>query len=452
MTDSHHQNGVADEGAVSATGVENRRKALLEAADRHLVRYAGDFLPLLIERAAGTYVYDDSGRPILDFTSGQMCATLGHNHPRVVEAVQRSCRQVVHLLSWMLAPPVIELCRELAALLPPSLQKVLLLNTGGESNEAALRMAKLKTGGFEVVGLTRSYHGLTGGAGSSTYAAGRRGYGPAGAGSMAIPAPHCYRCPMRDRPDRCELACLEAGFQLVDGQSVGALAAFIAEPIISAGGVIVPPPGYFPRLKELCGVRGMLLILDEAQTGLGRLGANFAFEQDGAVPDILTLSKTLGGELPLAATITSDEIEGECYARGFLHLTSHQSDPLPAAVGLAVLEVLSRERLTERAACMGAYLRSGLEQLQREHEAVGDVRGRGLLWGVEIVRDRETREPDNELGGAVTRRCLELGLNMNIVNFPGQSSVWRMAPPLTVAREEIDSALAIMDQAIRDCS
>ena len=430
---------------------EKRRQDLWAAVDRHLIRYAGDFVPRLIERAQGSRIYDDQGRAILDFTSGQMCATLGHNHPSIVAAIQHSCQQVAHLFSWMLAPPVIELCRELAALLPPSLQKVLLLNTGGEANEAALRLAKMKTGNFEVVGLTHSYHGLTGGAGASTYAAGRRGYGPAGVGTMAIPAPNSYRCPIRHCLDRCDLTCLETGFDLVDSQSVGALAACIAEPIISAGGVIVPPPGYFPRLQELCQARGMLLILDEAQTGLGRLGAPFAFEQDGAVPDILTLSKTLGGGLPLAATITSDDIEETCYENGFLHLTSHQSDPLPAAVGLAVLEVLARENLAQRAADMGARLRSGLEQLQQRYEIIGDIRGRGLLLGVEIVKDRHSRQPNAELGGAITGRCLELGLNMNIVNFPGQSSVWRIAPPLTVASEEIDEALTILEQAIGEC-
>ena len=152
MTDSRSQSSGSGHGAAHASEERSGRRELLEAAQRHMVRYAGDFMPLLIERAEGSYVYDESGRAILDFTSGQMCATLGHNHPAVVAAIQRSSRQAMHLLSWMLSPPVIELCRHLASLLPPSLQKVLLLNTGGESNEAALRMAKLKTGGFEVVG------------------------------------------------------------------------------------------------------------------------------------------------------------------------------------------------------------------------------------------------------------------------------------------------------------
>ncbi len=432
-------------------GWEERRERLAEAVGRHMIRYVDGFFPFFIERGEGSYVTDDSGRRILDFTSGQMCATLGHNHPAVVAAVERSGRRAMHLFSWMLAPEVVELCAGLAALLPPELQKVMLLNTGSESNEAALRMARVTTGRFEVVALTNSYHGLTAGAGSHTYAKPRQGYGPGIPGAMAVPAPNCYRCPIRHCTDRCDMTCLEVGFELVDAQSVGSLAAFIVEPIISAGGVIVPPPGYFPRLKEMCRARGMLLILDEAQTGLGRLGANFAFEQDGAVPDFLTLSKTLGGGLPLAATVTGAEIEEDCHAKGFMHLTSHVSDPLPAAVGLAVIEVLANEGLAERATRLGKRLEAGLNDLMQRYEAIGDVRGRGLMWGVEIVRDRASRTPDHALGDRIARRCLELGLNMNIVAAANAASVWRIAPPLTVSEDEIDSGLTILDQGIREC-
>jgi 2,2-dialkylglycine decarboxylase (pyruvate) len=416
-----------------------------------MIRYIGDFPPFFVERAEGSYVYDDHGRRILDFTSGQMCATLGHNHPEVVAAIHQSGESAIHLFSWLLAPQVVELCAELAALLPPQLQKVILLNTGSEANEAALRMAKLVTGRHEVVGLTASFHGLTGGAGALTYSVGRHGYGPAIPGSMAIPAPNAYRCPIRHCAEVCDLACLEVGFELVDSQSTGQPAAAIAEPILSTGGVIVPPPGYFPRLKELCEARGMLLILDEAQTAFGRVGANFAFEQDGVVPDFLAVSKTLGGGVPLAATVTSAAIEEACYERGFVHVTSHVSDPLPAAVGLAVLEVLRRERLAERALDLGERLEAGLRDLQQRYEVIGDVRGRGLLWGVELVADRQSRRPNPELGGRITGRCLELGLSMNIVSLPGLASVWRIAPPLTSSPDQIDEGLAILDQAIREC-
>ena len=418
---------------------------------KHLIRYGGDFMPMLIERAQGSYVYDSDGRAILDFTSGQMCATLGHNHPAVVAAVRASCDRSFHLFSAMLSPEVVGLAEDLAALLPPRLQKTMLLSTGAEANEAALRLAKLKTGGFEVLALSGSWHGMTSGAASSTYSGGRRGYGPAMPGTMALPGPNAFRCPVRHCRDQCDMTCLAAGFDQFDAQSVAAPAAVLAEPIQSSAGIIVPPPGYFVRLKEFCEERGLLLIMDEAQTALGRVGALFAFEQEGAVPDILCLSKTLGGGLPLSATITSAEIEAACYERGFLHYTSHVSDPLPAAVGRAVLKVILGEGLAARAREMGAYLKDGLSALQQRYEAIGDVRGRGLLLGVELVKDRERRTPHHDLSNRITRRCLELGLGMNIRAVAGAASaVWRIAPPLTVSRAEIDLGLEILDQALRE--
>ena len=421
-----------------------------EEIGRHLIDYGFEFFPTLIESARGATLRDVEGRELLDFTSGQMCATLGHNHPEIVAAIEKACREALHLFSGMLGVPVVRLSEELAALLPPGLQKMLFLNTGAEANEAALRMAKLHTGRFEVLAFTGSWHGLTAGVSAITYAAGRGGYGPGLPGAMALPAPNGFRCPVRHCRDRCDMTCLEVGLSLADAQSVGSLAAVVAEPVLSAAGIVVPPPGYFRRLKAECEKRGMVLILDEAQTALGRLGANFAFELFEVEPDFLTLSKTLGGGLPLSATVTGDAIEADCAAKGFLHVTSHISDPLPAEVGRAVLRVLAAEELNERARRMGAYLKSGLEALRQRHESIGDLRGLGLLWGVELVRDRESREPDAALGAAVTRRCRDLGLSMNIVGVTGMAAIWRIAPPLTVTEAELDRGLAIIDQALTE--
>jgi 2,2-dialkylglycine decarboxylase (pyruvate) len=196
----------------------------------------------------------------------------------------------------------------------------------------------------------------------------------------------------------------------------------------------------------------MLLILDEAQTAFGRMGSNFAFEQFGVVPDILTVSKTLGGGVAIGAAITSEAIEQECHDKGFVHVTSHVSDPLPAEVALAVLDVLEEEKLNARANEMGLRLRHGLETLQARHELIGDVRGHGLLQGVELVKDRETREPDAERGRAITDACMARGLSMNIVSVGGMAAVWRIAPPLTVTPAEIDRGLEILDDAIRSVS
>ena len=414
-----------------------------------LIRYSRGFAPFIVARASGAWLETTDGQRILDFTSGQICSTIGHNHPRIVEAVQQSLESVIHLNSWMLSEPVLELAERLASLVPASLHKIILVNTGGEANEIALRIAKMHTGRFEVVGLTRSWHGLQAGTASLNLAGGHAGYGPAMPGSLTLPAPYAYRCPIRHCNGSCDCSCLDAGFDMIDQQSIGSLCAVIAEPVLSAGGIIVPPPQYFQRLRQLCDERGMLLILDEAQTGFGRLGTMFGFESFGVTPDILSVSKTLGGGIPLGATFTSAEIEDDCYRKGFMHVTSHVSDPLPAAAGLAVIDVIEQEGLVEQARQRGEYLLSRLRELQERHEQIGDVRGKGLLVGIELVEDRETKAPADALGIAVGDECLQRGLSMNIVRSTGgMLNCFRMAPPLSITESEIDTAIAIIDEAI----
>jgi 2,2-dialkylglycine decarboxylase (pyruvate) len=268
---------------------------------------------------------------------------------------------------------------------------------------------------------------------------------------MAIFAPNSYRPRFTDRAGRLDwLSELDDGFDLIDRQSAGAPAAFIAEPLLSSGGILDLPPGYLAALRARCEERGMLLILDEAQTGVGRTGTMFAFERDGVVPDILTLSKTLGAGLPLAAVLTTEAIEEKAHEGGFLFYTTHVSDPLPAAVGLKVLEVVVRDHLAVRAAEAGARLLAGLDELYQRYDCVGDVRGRGLLVGLEVVTDKESKKPSPAIGAAITDRCLELGLSMNITALQGMGGVFRIAPPLTVTEAELDLGVSILDQAISD--
>ena len=415
-----------------------------------LIRYGGDAFPNLFRTAKGSIVTDSEGHEILDFTSGQMCATLGHNHPAITAAIRQSCDTALHLFSGMIPEPVVKLARALADWLPSPLRKSLFLNTGSESNEAALRLAKLATGGYEVLALGGSWHGTTGGSAAATFASDRRGYGPKVPGSHVIPEPNAYRCPVEHCRDACDMSCLRVGLKMFDMASDGAPAAIIAEPVISAGGVIVPPVGYFGRLQDAALERGMLLIFDEAQTAFGRVGATCSAMKLGVTPDIMTLSKTLGGGLPLAATVTSPDIEERAHTAGFTFYTSHVSDPLPASVGLAVLQTIRQEHLIARALEMGDYLTAQLRELQQCHEAIGDIRGQGLLLGVELVTDRETRQPFHALGSLTTQRCFELGLSMNIRRRPERGAVWRIAPPLTVTTDEIDRAITILDQALLD--
>jgi 2,2-dialkylglycine decarboxylase (pyruvate) len=426
--------------------------ALRDASKEFLVRYGGDVFPNLFRSAKGTIVKDSNGREYLDFTSGQMCATIGHNHPAIVEAVHRAGEKAFHFFSGMIPEVVAELAQTLAHdWLPGDLKKTIFINTGSEATEVALRMAKMYTDGYEILALGGSWHGITGGASSVSMASDRKGYGVPAPGVFVIPEPNAYRPLLPGMSEEeSALAGLELALKMFDMQSAGRGAAIIVEPVISAGGVLVPPKAFMQALRKAADDRGMLLIFDEAQTAFGRIGTRTGSEYFGVVPDIMTMSKTLGGGLPLAAVATTAKIEDVLHERHFTFYTSHVSDPLTAEVGLAVLKVIADEQLVARANTMGAYLRARFEELQQRHEVIGDVRGLGLLMGVELVQDRQSRAPAHALGALTTQKCFEKGLSMNIRRRPERGSVWRIAPPLTVSYEEIDRATAILDEALRE--
>lgn len=426
-------------------------ETLRAAAREYLVRYGGDTFPNLFTSAKGAVVRDDTGREILDFTSGQMCATIGHNHPAIVQAVQEAGEKAYHMFSGMIPEVVARLAQTMARdWMPQGLSKSIFINTGSESNEVALRMAKMYTQGFEILAVGGSWHGVTGAASAASFASDRKGYGVHVPGVFVMPEPNMYRPYIQGMDGEASaLACLEIGLKMYDMASTGRRSAIIIEPIISAGGVLVPPKSYMQALRKAADERGMLLIFDEAQTAFGRIGHRHAADFFGVTPDIMAVSKTMGGGLPLAAVSTTPEIEEDIHAKGFTFYTSHVSDPLPATVGLAVLRTIQQERLIERAQSMGAYLRRRLEELQSRYEAIGDVRGEGMLLGVELVKSRETREPYHALGAITTQRCYELGLSMNIRRRPERGSVWRIAPPLTATQGEIDRGVDILDEALR---
>ncbi|TCT02956.1 aspartate aminotransferase family protein [Aquabacter spiritensis] len=427
-------------------------QALEEASKEFLVRYGGDVFPALFRSAKGTIVRDTRGRDYLDFTSGQMCATIGHNHPAIVAAVHRAGEKAFHFFSGMIPEVVAELAQVLARdWLPGDLTRSIFINTGSEATEVALRMAKMYTDGYEILVLGGSWHGITGGASAVSMASDRKGYGVPVPGIFVIPEPNAYRPYVKGADAEAEaLANLDLALKLFDMQSTGRGAAIMVEPVISAGGVLVPPQDFMQALRQAADDRGMLLIFDEAQTAFGRIGKKTGSEHFGVVPDIMTMSKTLGGGLPLAAVSTTAAIEARLYERKFAYYTSHVSDPLTAEVGLAVLDVIQREHLVARANEMGAYLRGRFEELQQRYEVIGDVRGLGLLMGVELVTDRASRTPAHALGALTTQKCFENGLSMNIRRRPERGSVWRIAPPLTVSHAEIDQAIDILERALRD--
>lgn len=418
------------------------QSAFAARANRSLLHFGCEFATFVPARASGCWLYDAQGNKMLDFTSGQMSAILGHAHPEIQATISRASGTLDHLFSAMISEPVVALAEKLSAQ-QPELSKTMFLSTGGEANEAAIKLAKTVTGKWEIVTFTKSYHGVTAGSAAATFKVGRQGVGPLAPGYYAIPAPNAYKPRFAGVDWRREL---DDAFEQVDGQCTGNLAAFIGEPILSSGGVIDLPPGYLAALKEHCERRGMLLILDEAQTGLGRTGTMFAFQRDGVVPDILTLSKTLGAGMALSAVMTNDRVAALADEKKYFFYTTHVNDPLPAAVGLKVLEIVLRDKLMDRARDAGERLGAGLLRLKQRHACIGDVRGRGLLRGLEFtnVGSRDATSISN----AVTEEAMAVGLAANIVRSGTSGGTMRIAPPLIVKDEELDEGLALLDKAI----
>ncbi|KAK4497614.1 hypothetical protein PRZ48_010267 [Zasmidium cellare] len=403
----------------------------------------------IITSASGLYVYTSSGHKFLDWTSGQMSCLLGHGHPEVVKVIADYAANLDHLFSGMVSPPAISLAERLVNMLPPGLDKAFFLSTGGESNEAAIKLAKMFTGKFEIVGLGSSWHGMTAQALGVQYRYGRKGYGPNMPGMFALPAPNAYRSRFR-KPDGSYdwEAEMMHGWTMIDMQSCGSLAACIVECIQSSAGIHVLPPGYLKVLQRECKKRDMLLIVDEAQTGIGRSGDLMAIMHEDIVPDIVTLSKTLGNGIPLSAIVTSAEVDSVCKARGFSMYTTHANDPLPCAVGDKVLEIVMRDNLAEHSKAMGLILHAGLNRLKDKFECIGDVRGRGLMAGVEIVANRESRSPAVELGRKVAEKAFELGLWANLSSDSYFSGALRITPPIVTSRAEIEEGLRILEEAL----
>ncbi|KAI1453563.1 pyridoxal phosphate-dependent transferase [Annulohypoxylon moriforme] len=421
---------------------------LQKKTSQYLFNYGTKFIPDIVCGAKGLYVYTAKGHKVLDWTSGQMSCLLGHGHPEIVKTIADHAENLDHLFSGMASPPVVSLGERLCSLLPDGLDKAFFLSTGGESNEAAIKLAKVYTGRFEIVAVNGSWHGVTAQALSAQYHYGRKGQGPLMPGMHMLPAPNSYRSIFR-KPDgsydwETEL---DYGWNLIDQASCGSLAAVIVECIQSSAGIHVLPTGYLKALKKHCERRGMLLIVDEAQTGVGRCGDMMAILHEGVTPDILTLSKTLGNGLPLSAVVTSADIEKVCVERDYCFYTTHVNDPLPAAVGNKVLEIVVRDNLVEHSRSMGKLLHEGLRRLQSRYGCIGDVRGRGLMAGVEIVTDRETKAPGVELASSIAERAYELGVWANLSSHGSFGGVFRIAPPITVTEEQIHEGLEVLERA-----
>ena len=411
--------------------------------------------PLVIESASGCFVVAEGGRRYLDGVSGLWCVNVGHGRSELAEVAREQMERLAYVPLTFSHEPATRLAAKLLELLRFE-GRVYFSNSGSEANEAAIKIARqyhLQTGAApgrtKIIARNRGYHGNTLGALSATGQQERRqGYEPLLPGFVFVDAPDPYRGPA-DAAAALEEAIVREGPESV--------AAFLMEPVIAGGGVLIPDDAYLPRVREICDRHGVLLILDEVVNGFGRTGEMFAHQHWGVEPDVITLAKGIAsGYLPLAATVVKQHVFDAFAADGelahFRHVNTYGGHPVATAGGLRNIEIIERENLVARARETGTALRARLKTLL-DHPNVGDVRGLGLLIGIELVEDRKTRRPmDWKPLAAIVRRCLDQGVivGRNTNTSPGLGNILILAPPLVISQDETELLASTLETAIRD--
>jgi 2,2-dialkylglycine decarboxylase (pyruvate) len=394
---------------------------------------------ITLVRGEGCRVIDAAGRVYLDMLAGTWCNILGYGHRAWVEAVHDQARTLTHVGSSFASSEIDRALAKLGEVLPAELDRVVFLNTGSEAVELALKMARAATGAEGLVVFERGYYGATTYALSLSEAGRAAAYLPKADHVDRLPAPTCARCPVGRSWPCVDYPCLALpeGPGQADGNRI---AAVLWEPVMAVGGMIVPPPGHGARLRELASRCGALLIAEEVTTGMGRTGRWFAFEHDDLVPDILVIGKALGAGLPVAAVVTSRQVEA-CCAGLLRHVQSHQNDPFSGRIAATVISIIQQEGLVQRAARQGEELLNRLRDLQSRCPQIQDVRGRGLMIGIELEADHAAD------GTRAARRLLEDGV---IVDYRPADATFRLFPPYVISSEEIDAFLNAFERAIVD--
>jgi len=405
------------------------------------------FMDGVLARCEGSWLIDVEGRRILDLAAGQFCTILGHGHPRFVEALRAELENNLHTGSQYLTECTLKALSDVAEITPSHLKKIILLSTGSEANEFALRVAKLYTGRTSTAAFDRGYYGISLATRAlSSISDGHVEFSPKPQGSMQLIAPSCARCPLRLQYPSCDHACLSLSTRLI-GDNADNIAAVFVEPIVSAGGMIYPTREYMQTLRRWTTDIGALLIVDEAQTGFGRCGTWFDCENLGIEPDILVFSKTSGNGYPSSGVAISERICERILDIGFSHLSSHQNDSLTAAAVSAVIRIVRDEGLRELARDNGAYFLEKLRGLESRHRNLGAVRGRGLMIAFELLRDDEHRSPWTEMLTPFVLACHARGVHVTYTYYEGAV---RIIPPLNITREEIDFAIDTFDKTLAE--
>lgn len=438
---------VRDTSGMQVVGEAAHEQTVARYRDYVATSFVAAVEPIAVGKAEGSTIWDQDGKEYIDGFAGIAVVNAGHRHPKVIAAAKRQMDEVVHAATYIYHVPVVgQLGERLAQITPGRLQKTFFGNSGAEGIETALRLAKAYTGKREIITLTHSFHGRSAGTLSITGNKARKTHGgPYLSGVAFAPAPYVYRNPFgTDDPEEVAERCAEMVQWAIDYQSSGDVAAFIAEPVMGEGGILVPPASYFQRVKEILDRNGILFIADEVQSGFGRTGEMFGIEHYGVEPDIMVLAKGIADGFPLSATIATPEI-GDSLKPGE-HLSTFGGNPVSCAAALANIEVMEEERLPQEAARKGAHAMQRLRDMAERHALIGDVRGLGLMIGVELVKDRTTKEPANKEAAAVRRLAREAGL---LIGVGGQAgNVVRLQPPLVIDDAVLDRSLDIFDEAL----
>jgi 4-aminobutyrate aminotransferase len=403
--------------------------------------------PVVFDHAHGATVVTTDGKEYIDCFAGIAVSNAGHRHPKVIEAAKAQMDKLVHAGTYIYHVPVVaDLAEKLAEITPGRLQKTFFGNSGAEGIETALRLAKAFTGKSEFISLTHSFHGRTVATLSITGNVQRKTHGgPYLPGVAFAPAPYVYRNPFgSDDPEEVADHCAEMVEWAIKYQSAGSIAAFIAEPVMGEGGIIVPPASYFRKVKEVLDRHGILFIADEVQSGFGRTGKMFAIEHFGVEPDILVMAKGIADGFPLSATTARAEI-ADSFQPGE-HLSTFGGNPVSCAAALANIDVLLGEDLPGQAATKGNQVMAQLREMANEHELIGDVRGLGLMIGVELVTDRAKKTPAKQQAGAIRAFSREAGVLIGVGGQEG--NVLRIQPPLTISESELERALDVIGQGL----
>jgi 4-aminobutyrate aminotransferase/(S)-3-amino-2-methylpropionate transaminase len=404
-------------------------------------------VPIVVDRASGAVVTDINGREYLDCFAGISVVNSGHGNSQVIAAAKRQMEKLVHCSSYIYhVQAVADLAEKIAHIAPRGLTKTFFGNSGAEAIEGAMKLARLYTGKHEFIALHASFHGRSWGALSVTGNMGRKKRGgPYAPGIAFAPAPYVYRSQWRDDAEECGRQCARAIDDVVRFATSGDVAAFIAEPLMGEGGIIVPPTNYFKEVKKVLDKYGILFIADEVQSGFARTGKMFAFEHYGVDPDILVTAKGIGDGFPLSAFTTRPEI-ADAFKPGD-HLSTFGGNPISCAAALANIEFMEKENLCARATETGKYAMSRLRELQKQNSLIGDVRGLGLMIGVELVKD-EKLTPAPAEAEAIRDSLLRQGVLVGVGGVFG--SVIRFQPPLIITKPQIDQALTAFAEALQE--